>query len=61
MTVRWVAAAVVGLLAALGTAAPAEAHGQDAPIGTNVRILIDKIELRSPGVTVRTVEAGAPK
>jgi hypothetical protein len=59
MIARWASAAVVGLLAVLLTATPAAAHGQDAPIATNLRVLIGAIEPAAPGVAVRSVEAGA--
>jgi hypothetical protein len=59
MTARLIKAAVVGLLAVFLPATPASAHGQDAPIATNHRVVIDRIEPAAPGVTVRSVEAGA--
>jgi hypothetical protein len=59
MTARLGMAAVAGLLAALFTATPVSAHGQDAPNATNVRVVIGSIEPAAAGVTVRSVEAGA--
>jgi hypothetical protein len=56
---RLFGAAVVGLLAALVCASPASAHGQDAPVATNVRVVVNGVEPAVPGVEVRAVEAGA--
>jgi hypothetical protein len=47
------------LLALLGTAAPAYAHGADAPDGTDYRTAVTGITPARPGLTVRAVEAGA--
>jgi hypothetical protein len=55
---RAVAVAVAGLGAALAMAAPAWAHGGDAPDGTNYRTVVTD-DGTLPGVTVRAVEAGA--
>ncbi|MEV6797689.1 hypothetical protein AB0M91_05005 [Micromonospora rifamycinica] len=51
-----VTAALLGLL---GTAAPAHAHGADAPDGTDYRTAVTGITPARPGLTVRAVEAGA--
>jgi hypothetical protein len=59
MSVRLLLAALVGLLAVLGVATPATAHGQDAPIATNVRVVVNGVEPGAPGVEVRSAEAGA--
>lgn len=51
---------VVAALAALvGTAAPALAHGADAPNGTNYRSAVTALTPDRPGLRVRVVEAGA--
>ncbi|HWH00434.1 MAG TPA: hypothetical protein VNV66_14170 [Pilimelia sp.] len=62
-------AAAAGLLAVVavllgagllpGPAAPAWAHGGDAPDGTNYRTAVTAVRPALPGVTVRAVEAGA--
>jgi len=60
MTARLIAGAIVGLLAALLTAAPATpatAHGQDAPTAKNLKVVVNPVAVA--GVTVRAVEAGA--
>lgn len=52
--------AVLGAAAALlGPAAPASAHAADAPDATNYRTTITGLTPAVPGVTVRTIEAGA--
>ncbi|SCL29130.1 hypothetical protein GA0070616_3825 [Micromonospora nigra] len=51
---------VVGMLAALAaTAAPALAHGADAPDGTDYRVSVTSLEPADAGLRVRVVEAGA--
>jgi hypothetical protein len=51
---------VTGALAAtLAFAAPAAAHGADAPDGTNYRTEVTGVTPARPGLTVRAVEAGA--
>ncbi|MEV0734109.1 hypothetical protein [Polymorphospora sp. NPDC050346] len=52
-------AAVTGLLAALALAGPAHAHGADTPDGTDYRVRITGVTPAVPGLTVRTIEAGA--
>ncbi|WP_320065061.1 hypothetical protein [Micromonospora sp. RTGN7] len=47
------------LAAVLGTAAPAVAHGADAPDGTDYRVEVTGVAPGRPGLTVRAVEAGA--
>jgi hypothetical protein len=54
-----VAAAAVGLIGALAVAAPAHAHGADAPDGTNYRTTVTAVTPAIDGVSVRTIEAGA--
>jgi hypothetical protein len=54
-----VAGAAVGTAALLALAAPAWAHGGDAPDGTNFRTQVTGVSPTLPGVTVRAVEAGA--
>jgi hypothetical protein len=56
---RRVLAGVVGLLAVLLIATPASARGQDAPIATDVRVLVTSIEPAGAGIEARAVEAGA--
>jgi hypothetical protein len=56
---RALAAVVAGLGATLALAAPARAHGGDAPDGTNYRTVVTGTDGTVPGVTVRAVEAGA--
>jgi hypothetical protein len=56
---RAVATAVAGIGAALAVAAPAWAHGGDAPDGTNYRTVVTGMTGSLPGVRVRAVEAGA--
>ncbi|HEX7743648.1 MAG TPA: hypothetical protein VF462_00065 [Micromonosporaceae bacterium] len=58
MIVR-LAAAAVGLAGALATAAPAQAHGADAPDGTNYRTAVTALTPAVDGLSVRTIEAGA--
>jgi hypothetical protein len=53
------AAVIVGALAALAFAAPALAHGADAPDGTDYRTRITAVTPAVPGLAVRTIEAGA--
>lgn len=53
------AALVSAALAALVPAAPAFAHGGDAPAGTNYRTTVTAVRPAVAGVTVRAVEAGA--
>ncbi|MGI5214893.1 hypothetical protein [Plantactinospora sp. CA-290183] len=52
-------ALVAGLLGALALAAPAAAHGADAPDGTNYRSTVRGVNPQVPGLTVRVIEAGA--
>ncbi|HEX8629609.1 MAG TPA: hypothetical protein VF755_15695 [Catenuloplanes sp.] len=56
-------AALVGVLAgvagALLAGAPAQAHGGDAPNGTDYRTVVTAVSPTVDGLTVRTVEAGA--
>lgn len=47
------------LAATLTVAAPAAAHGSDAPDGTNYRTRVTGLAPAPSGLTVRTVEAGA--
>lgn len=56
---RLFTACVAGLLGALAVGAPAFAHGADAPDGTDYRTEVTGLAPALPGVTVRTVEAGA--
>jgi hypothetical protein len=60
MSARWVAA-FFGLFVALVVATPAAAHGQDAPIATSVRVVVNAVEPAGipAGIAVRAVEAGA--
>ncbi|HEU4422698.1 MAG TPA: hypothetical protein VFR67_09190 [Pilimelia sp.] len=53
------AAAIVGIGVALALAAPAYAHGGDAPDGTNYRTRVSVVSPALPGVTVHAIEAGA--
>ncbi len=48
---------LLGLLAALGYAQPAAAHGADAPAAVDYVVTVDTVS--EPGVTVRAVEGGA--
>ncbi|TDB74358.1 hypothetical protein E1165_14860 [Micromonospora sp. KC723] len=48
-----------GLVAVLTLAAPAAAHGADAPDGTDYRIRVTGVTPPHAGLTVRAVEAGA--
>jgi hypothetical protein len=57
--IRVLAAAVAGAGAALAMAAPARAHGGDAPDGTNYRTVVTGMNGTLPGVTARAVEGGA--
>ena len=51
---------LVGVLVALlATAAPAAAHGADAPNGSDYRVGVSGLAPARDGVDVRTVEAGA--
>ena len=56
---RAVATVAAGFGAALAVAAPAWAHGGDAPDGTNYRTVVTGMTGSLPGVRVRAVEAGA--
>lgn len=57
---RLTAAALAGLgIATLIAAAPAWAHGADAPDGTDYRTEVTRLSPALPGLTVRVVEAGA--
>jgi hypothetical protein len=59
MICRAVATAVAGFAGALAVAAPAWAHGGDAPDGTNYRTVVTGMTGSLPDVRVRAVEAGA--
>lgn len=53
-------AAAAGFLAAVAlSSSPASAHGADAPDGTNYRTSVSAVVPAVPGVSVRTIEAGA--
>ena len=52
-------AALAGVVAALVTGAPAFAHAQDAPAATDYQTRIAAITPAMPGLSIRTVEAGA--
>jgi len=54
-----VGAALVGAGASVALSMPAYAHGGDAPDGTNYRTRVSEVTPALPGVTVRTIEAGA--
>jgi hypothetical protein len=56
---RMVVALAAATTAFLGTAAPASAHGADAPDATNYRTTMTSIAPELPGVTVKVIEAGA--
>ncbi|MEV1285544.1 hypothetical protein [Micromonospora sp. NPDC049679] len=56
---RALLAAAAGIVAALAVAAPASAHGGDAPDGTNYRTAVTTVTPAVDGLTVRAVEAGA--
>ncbi|WP_249715023.1 hypothetical protein [Rhizomonospora bruguierae] len=56
---RWAGAALAGVALALALAGPAQAHGADAPDATNYRTAVTGITPALPGLTVRTIEAGA--
>ncbi|MGC4805193.1 hypothetical protein [Micromonospora sp. DT233] len=49
---------VAGLVAVLTGAAPAAAHGGEAPQGTDYRAEVTSVAPARPGLTVRAVEAG---
>ena len=51
-------AAVAGIVAVLAVSGPASAHGSDAPDATDYRTTVTA-QAGLPGVSVRTVEAGA--
>ncbi len=53
-----VVTALAGVVAALAVAAPAQAHGTDAPDGTNYRTTVGGMSPAVPGLAVRAVEAG---
>jgi hypothetical protein len=55
---RFLALAAVAVLVG-GPAAPARAHSGDAPDATAYRTVVTGISRPAPGLTVRTVEAGA--
>lgn len=55
---RWGLAAGAGVVVALATAAPASAHGADAPDGTDYRTAVTAVTPAVAGITVRAVEAG---
>lgn len=52
-------AVVAGLVGALAVAAPAAAHGADAPDATNYRTAVTSITPPVAGLSVRAIEAGA--
>jgi hypothetical protein len=56
---RLVGAVVGGVSCALALAAPAWAHGADAPDATDYRTAVVAVDPPLPGVTVRAIEAGA--
>ncbi|GAB2937337.1 hypothetical protein GCM10027280_26900 [Micromonospora polyrhachis] len=56
---RLVLAFLVGLVGAVTLATPAWAHGADAPDGTDYRSEVTEVTPAPPGLTVRTIEAGA--
>ncbi|HKT01900.1 MAG TPA: hypothetical protein VJT31_20435, partial [Rugosimonospora sp.] len=55
----WLAAAGAGVLAAVAVPDPAFAHSADAPVATDYRTAVIAVSPPLPGLTVRTVEAGA--
>ncbi|MET7399516.1 hypothetical protein ABZS66_39135 [Dactylosporangium sp. NPDC005572] len=57
MTRRVAAAVLTGLLLALAWCGPASAHGADAPVAADYRVVVGEVSV--PGVTVRAVEGGA--
>lgn len=56
---RLLVAVAAGLVGALAIGAPALAHGADAPDGTDYRTEVTALTPALPGLTVRTIEAGA--
>lgn len=56
-TRRVVVAVLLGVLVALGYAAPAAAHGADAPAAVDYVVTVESVSV--PGVAVRAVEGGA--
>ncbi|WDZ88036.1 hypothetical protein PVK37_12460 [Micromonospora cathayae] len=59
MVGRLCAGLALAAAALLGTAAPATAHGADAPNGTDYRSAVTGLAPARPGLSVRVVEAGA--
>jgi hypothetical protein len=56
---RWVLAVLTGVVAALAAATPAHAHSAPATGATDYRVTVTGLTAQFPGLTVRTVEAGA--
>ncbi|MFI6758872.1 hypothetical protein ACIBF5_06975 [Micromonospora sp. NPDC050417] len=56
---RLLTACAAGLLGALAVGTPALAHGADAPDGTDFRTTVTTLAPGLPGLTVRSIEAGA--
>lgn len=56
---RLLTACTAGLVGALAVGAPAFAHGAEAPDGTDYRTEVSALAPALPGLTVRTIEAGA--
>ena len=56
---RWAAALGASAVLVFWPAAPAAAHGADAPSGTNYRTRVSAVSPAVAGLTVRAVEAGA--
>ncbi len=56
---RWVLAVSAGVIAALAAATPAAAHATDAPRAADYRVTVTGLTAQFPGLTVRTVAAGA--
>ncbi len=59
LVVRAGAVLAAAVTATLALAAPAAAHGADAPDGTDYRTEVTAVTPARPGLTVRAVEAGA--
>ncbi|MER7457623.1 hypothetical protein [Micromonospora sp. NPDC126480] len=59
LVVRAGTALAGAIVATLALAAPAAAHGADAPAGTDYRTEVTAVTPARPGLTVRAVEAGA--
>ncbi|GIG57018.1 hypothetical protein Lfu02_13900 [Longispora fulva] len=52
-------AVLAGIVAGLAVASPASAHSQDAPGASDYRTTVTAITPALPGLTIRTVDAGA--